>query len=481
MRTNDNGQPDLNIFLSARKLLELADKLFTFNNGVIVPAYAGYSLYLVDDNILYAPDNDAKIRRQKNHWEGIGRQFQMSRKEDPYTMAFARQRPRSDTVVERPEAVLVDQIVAAERKRSKMPYIIGAVVGGIATLGVGGLLGVRAFSNDSGYMPPPRGEPAIIEPFDGGSSSFPLVAPEKPTNTPTSVVIPLNQRVENDLYRHVQGIDECNKDAEHRRVIEAAKIQVIEDIYNNGLAADEKIAWEYIKGAIGFVVPELCRIDVNGYTDMDLRQVLMPRELRFVDIMTGSDTAPDSVRLEMALKNVTFDPELGMSPQEWLRKEVLRVYNDGTLPEHSGAFRNLLNKPGYGGEDGKLPIWANSYENWIRVINDLQNKHEDSLLFLLGFYSEISHEAANLGLGQLTSRSFIPPLAGYSISADYPGGDNLHTELAIKYNNKLIHFWMDEKAFLEDYKGDGKINRPSIYFIGPDDKPYNPYTLQLKN
>jgi outer membrane biosynthesis protein TonB len=178
--------------------------------------------------------------------------------------------------------------------------------------------------------PTPTGTP-IPEP-----TPTPALTPKpSPTSEPTPVVTPepLESRIHKTLLDRVPEIRQHDK-----RTIDAAVLQIRDDIYGNELdtavvqIGDKTYnAWDYISEAIEFVLPGLKKADLSKYSDMDLRQILMPPELRFVRIKTGSSTSPDLAQLEIGIENVSYDSSLGKSPQEWLREEAMKDYKRKAL------------------------------------------------------------------------------------------------------------------------------------------------------
>jgi len=300
------------------------------------------------------------------------------------------------------------------------------------------------------------------------------------TATPVPTKVPLEYGIREKLVLYVPRINECDKDDQHRRVIDAAVVQIRDDIYNNNLAVDEKLAWEYINKATGFVVPQLCTIDVSNYSMNDLRQILLPPQLRLVDIRRvlaerGINYVPEG--LVVGLKNVTPDSTLGgKSPQEWLGDEAMRDYSN----KQSKGYEEALYYALFGSD------WPNSRQSAQKVKTEMLSKGEDLPLFVMGWSDYKVGEQRAPNFAPLVGRSLRPkPLAAYFTVANYPGGTAKHTEPWVKSSDgKLIGFWMDKDAFLRDYDRstwpnyNGELNKPNIKLLGPDRKVYDPYSFR---
>ena len=304
----------------------------------------------------------------------------------------------------------------------------------------------------------------------------------RPNPTPVPTKVPLEYGIREKLVLYVPRINDCDKDDQHRRVIDAAVVQIRDDIYGNGFASDEKLAWEYISKAIGFLIPQLCVIDVNEYSFMDLRQILLPRELRTIDIvrvMNERGINYETQGLAIGLKNVTKDDRSGKSPQEWLEEMMKKDYNSSGSVDALGYnnYIRALNNLTRGAES-----WPQNNDSFQRVVEERKMRGQTLPLFVNGWtIFRIGEQTADV-YGVLAARTFRPPIAAYSIRAKYPNKTGIyypedaigtHTELGIKNNGSLFHFWMDKQAFLSAYKG--ALNRPKISLHGPDGKVYDPY------
>ncbi len=355
------------------------------------------------------------------------------------------------------------------------------------------------------YTPAPTLEPPTPTLEATPTKEAPIVVVPTETSTPTPIIIqkpntptpeaptPVSREtaIMQELHKNVPEIDACNKDEQHRRVPNAAVLQIRDDVYNNGLDRDSR-AWEYISKAVGFVVPVLCgvdekgnyKIDVSVYSENDLRQIIMPRELRSVDIKKvmarlGGTYNADEVGLNIGIKNVTDDSELGMSPQKWLAEKVMKDYNSKGTVDGTGYnnYIRALNSVSVG-----APAWVDNYNSFEKVVEEMKRRGEDVPLFINGYsIFKVGEQSADQ-FGVLVTRLFDPPLAGYSIRAKYPNktGTNYpdekigtHTELGIKTGEKLFHIWMDRSAFFRAYEG--ALNKPNIVLYGPDGKTYDPY------
>src|SRR3989338_337107 len=291
--------------------------------------------------------------------------------------------------------------------RIKMPFVIA----GASAYLILNLLGSIGCTKPT--TPTPNNEPK-----PSANQTYNPTPTQEPTKTPTPAIVtpaPIETIIHETLIDRVPEIWQFDA-----RVANAAVAQIRDDIYNNKLdTAEVKIgdktynAWDYISKAIGFVLPQLKTADLSKYSDMDLRQILLPPQLRTIDIKRV--IAERGINyiigngLEIALKNVTADDSLGgKSPQEWLREEVMKDYNNKNSRGYGEAMRALLNKPGYGVGDGKTPIWANSYENWKKVIATMLSEGNDSALFPNGW--------AVYRIGEQEADIFVP-LVGRSMDS----------------------------------------------------------------
>ncbi len=323
--------------------------------------------------------------------------------------------------------------------------------------------------------------------------------PATPTATaahsPTATEAPvpaLETIIYQKLLDNVLAIKEFDNDEIHRRVVNAAVAQIRDDIYLNKLdSAVVQIgdktynAWDYISKSVGFVLPGLKGADLSTYSDMDLRQILLPPQLRTFDLgRVISKRGTDQISgLEIGLKNVTPDDSLGgKSPQEWLREEIMRDYNDKNsrgyeiaIADSIGAIRDVS--------------WPNSTAAFLKIREDMLAKGEIEPLFTIGWSAYKIGEQTSDQLAPLVSRAMEKPFASYPGEAIYPrihadGRSSFHTEPWISYKGRLIGAWMVEEAFLRDYLKStwpdfkGEMNKPNITLLGPDSKLYNPYTLK---
>ncbi len=311
------------------------------------------------------------------------------------------------------------------------------------------------------------------------------------TSSPTPIVAPtpaLETIIYQKLLDNVPAIKEFDNDEIHRRVINLAVAQIRDDIYSNKLdSATVQIgdktynAWDYITNAIKFVLPGLSKADLSKYSDMDLRQILLPPQLRTVDIKRliaerGINYTVSG--LEIAIKNVTPDDSLGgKSPQEWLREEMMRDLND---KNSKGYEEGIYNSTG-----AARIAWPNSMGVAFQEIrSDMLAKGETEPFFLIGWSVYKVGEQRSNQLAPLVSRAMEKPLAAYPGEANYPTGTAIHTEPWVSYKGRLIGAWMFEEVFLRDYERStwpdfkGKISKPNITLLGPDGKLYNPYTLK---
>jgi|SRR3989338_960660 len=330
--------------------------------------------------------------------------------------------------------------------------------------------------------PAPTQEPTITS----IPEPIPTISP-----TPTPIIVtpaPLETIIYETLIDRVPEIQQFDA-----RIINATVAQIRDDIYSNKLDSDivqigDKAynAWDYISKAIGFVLPRLKGTDLSKYSDMDLRQILMPAELRKIDIKRviaerRINYDYNRVGLEIGLKNVTRDESLGgKSPQEWLREEIARDYNTKTSKSYEEAMY---------WSTGAAFGWSNSTAAFLEIRKDMLARGEIKPLFIIGWtIYKVGEQTTEFA--PLVGRSMENPLATYFGRAIYPripadGRLGVHTEPWISYEGKLIGAWMVEEAFLKDYEKStwpdfkGEIGKPDIYLLGPDSKAYNPYTLKL--
>ena len=99
----------------------------------------------------------------------------------------------------------------------------------------------------------------------------------------------------------------------------------------------EEYVWsKFVDPAISHIVElqEKEEIDLSGLNDREVGQVLLPMELTQVEIKTGKDLEDYRIdnknRLMIAVNNVSYDPELEKSPQEWLREISKKIYEIGS-------------------------------------------------------------------------------------------------------------------------------------------------------
>ena len=362
--------------------------------------------------------------------------------------------------------------------RIKMPFVIA----GASAYLILNLLGSIGCTKPT--TPTPNNEPK-----PSANQTYNPTPTQEPTKTPTPAIVtpaPLETVIYETLISRVPEIKQFDA-----RVANAAVAQIKEDIYSNKLdTAEVKIgdktynAWDYISKAIGFVLPQLKTADLSKYSDMDLRQILLPPQLRTIDIKRV--IAERGINyiigngLEIALKNVTADDSLGgKSPQEWLREEVMKDYNDKNSRGYGLAIADSISAI-------RIVSWPNSTNSFLKIREDMLAKGEIEPLFIIGWSAYKIGEQKSNQLAPLVSRLMEPePLASYPCRANYPTGTAVHTEPWISYKGKLIGAWMVEEMFLKDYEKStwpdfkGNISQPNISLRGPDGKAYNPYTLKL--
>ncbi|MDD2666163.1 MAG: hypothetical protein PHD13_06665 [Methanocellales archaeon] len=305
----------------------------------------------------------------------------------------------------------------------------------------------------------------------------PPVPTPAPTPVPTSTPAPtpaetLESKINRDLLSYVPEIKNHDE-----RVINAAVLQIRDDIYLNNLDTIEvKIgettynAWDYIKGAIGFVLPGLENVELNDklkyYSDMDLRQILLPANLRTIDIksiLDGNRKIEYNLEgLGYGLKNVTSESPDKKSPQEVLGERVRNFYSDKESKDYEEA--KYFSK-------GAAPGWKNSTAAFLEVRDSMFDNGEDAPLFVIGWSGYIVGEQNSSQFSSLVSRSMEVPLASYYSSADYPSGRTIHgnplthSEPLVSYKKRLTGVWMFKEPFLADYIGG--LNEPNITLSTP--------------
>lgn len=127
--------------------------------------------------------------------------------------------------------------------------------------------------------------------------------------------------------------------------------------------ADEYAMDNFVIPAIRYIVElqDEGRIDaLNGLGIPDaaleeegIRQILLPIELREINIVTGYRHM--RANIETGIYNVTFNEDLGKSPQEWLGEISFRDYNDKSLI----VWEWIKEWPT---EYGPRDIWVNSFQ-----------------------------------------------------------------------------------------------------------------------
>lgn len=307
----------------------------------------------------------------------------------------------------------------------------------------------------------------------------PIPAPE-PSPPPIIVEETLESKIYKKLLINVPEIKQYDK-----RIIDAAVLQIRDDIYGNGLHTDEN-AWDYISKGIGLVLPGLKNADLSNYSDMDLRQILLPTQLRTIDITRVIEERAINYTvsgLEIGLINVGPDDSLGgKSPQEVLRERVRNDFNNKDSTDYIEAIYNST-----GAVQGN---WPTSTAAFLKIREGMLARGEDAPLFVIGWSAYIVGEQQSPQLSSLVGRSMEEPLAAYPSRAHYPGKSSdgrlyVHTEPWVSYKGRLISAWMVEEAFLRDYVKStfpdfkGEMNKPNITLLGPDGKLYNPYTLEI--
>ncbi len=368
-----------------------------------------------------------------------------------------------------------------------------ALLAGAALVALyGGILGACKRDYDTVPIEPTR----IASPAATPTQSIDVIVTPTATPNPTPTIspsptattvatAPLETIIYQKLLDNVPAIKEFSNDEQQKRVIDMAVLQIREDIYSNKLDSDvvqignkTYDAWDYISKSIGFVLPQLKVADLSTYRDMDLRQILLPPQLRTFDLgRVISKRGTDQISgLEIGLKNVTPDDSLGgKSPQEWLKEEVMRDYNNKTSKNYEEAMYNST---------GNAFGWPNSTVAFLEIRGGMLTRGEIEPLFIIGWSAYKIGEQESYQLAPLVSRAMEKPWAAYPGKADYPTGTAKHTEPWVSYNGKLIGAWMVEEAFLKDYEPStwpdfkGEISKPTIALIGPDRKAYNPYTLK---
>lgn len=374
-------------------------------------------------------------------------------------------------------------------RKAARPFVI-AGASAYLILNLIGCSGNATQTPNPANNPSPKPSPTQTYKIEPTPTAVPTPTTEKPTATNTVVA---NAPIETIIYKTLM-----NRVPEIRqfdgRVVNAAVAQIRDDIYNNKLdSATVKVgdntydSWDYISKAIVFVLPGLSKADLGQYSDMDLRQILLPPQLRTVDIkrvIAERGINYTISGLEIALKNVTPDNTLGgKSPQEWLREEVMRDYND----KQSKNYERVI----YLSTGAARIAWPNSMGAFQEIREGMLARGEIEPLFVIGWSGNKIGEQESDQLAPLVSRAIEPePLAAYPGEAIYPkipadGKLGIHTEPWVSYKGKLIGAWMDEKTFLKDYERStwpdwkGELSKPTITLFGPDRKIYNPYTLKL--
>ena len=261
------------------------------------------------------------------------------------------------------------------------------------------------------------------------------------------------------------------------------------------------------------------QFDLKGLEDWEIGQVLFPWELGFVEINTGLDLS-DGIKgwSSIALNNVSYNEELGKSPQEWLRDIILKAYDVGekTLEIIKvGERKNVLPRDIYA-------IKVKGTDKILKGIFDIQHAdflspyqkvYADAMLsahihhshsawpnsgeaFEKGFYKMIKSDEGRkiiylIGFPDGFRADFIVPITisgqtipqytvlcarelgipAYVAGAVYPMG-GLHEEPYIRvYNIKAewdtypyFGFWLYKQPFIEDYKGYGNPPRFTSIF-----------------
>jgi hypothetical protein len=252
-----------------------------------------------------------------------------------------------------------------------------------------------------------------------------------------------------------------------------------------------------------------------GIPDADLeaegiRQILLPIELREVNIRTGVRT---TANLETGIENVTSiegskvvgyrtvieyedgkkvvreEPVIinynGRSPQEWLREIGVRDYQDKNSNGYKFVYRELAVET-----YGPTGPWHNSGEKFVEGMGELMQAGDDLTFFLIRYPTYLRAPASHPivpGSGNL-----VPKLTGqtapyYSVlvgrgfgeavfvgTAEYPktttkGRTFQHDEsyVTVPFTNNnwiLPHrfgFWLTKEDFVKDY--DGKLNKPVLW------------------
>lgn len=272
----------------------------------------------------------------------------------------------------------------------------------------------------------------------------------------------------------VSGIPEI---AKYPQAMRLGAIQV--DSQN---LADEYAMEKFVIPAIGYIVrlQDEGMIDaLNGLGIPDaaleaegIRQILLPIELREVNILTGERlnilTGERHMRpdIETGIYNVTFDESLGKSPQEWLGEIAVRDYNDKNLVVWEWIKE-------YPAEYGPRGPWSNSakvYAEYLKSVDDL-------VLFIRDYPTYLRGPPSNNLVPELTEQTapYYSVLLGrgfgeavFDVIAKYPtdaAGKFKHSEAFILTKNTSdswllpyrFGFWLERQAFIDDYK----------------DKPYN--------
>ena len=301
------------------------------------------------------------------------------------------------------------------------------------------------------------------------------IQPTTPPNTPTPITDETN--ILQKLLFYTPQINDCNKDDQHKRIIPAIVTRIKTDLYDNGLAVNENEAWEkYIGPAVKFATPDICIIDVSKYTESDIGQIVLPRELRRIRIMQpyGPNNAvgvtdvniENAKSLQIGIENVSYDPNLGKSPEQWLR-DVMK----GEYEKKGARYRRALFA-------ASAPIgnWPNSLKWYQQEFDKLRTVDGEALFILgdgaisqlyIGDPPEDRIKPIVLMSGQM--RPYFSILIGSTVfsrpvyleTANYPQTDKSHDQPAVVLKDgRLFSLWTDRLVFESDYVR--QPNKPSL-------------------